>query len=335
MTSTQPEIHFSSITDTSPQNIAILTAIMSRIYIAIGTLGITANVAVVYVILRSKRMRRHIPNWFLINQSVADFWSAIFIIGSVFKNANLELSGSTGDFICRVWLGGMPLWIGFVASLYNLVTLSLERYFEIVHPIRHKILFTKCMASLALVLIWVWSFVWNIIIFIPSAGLVGETCYVQYFYTSPSAKTFLGVLNFSLKMIIPITVFMFCYISMAKSLRSKVGPSAITYSKTFTRFRRNIFKTLIYAITIHVLSWTVNQLLYLSYLLGYALNFTSVLYNVAVALVYVSTCSNPIIYLLKYERFRAAAKEAFLLKYRTVSKRTGPAGAYNDKQILA
>ena len=315
MTSMQTDIQFSSIITTpSPQNIATLTSIMAWIYIATGTVGVVANVAVVYVILRSKQMRQHIPNWFLINQSVTDFWGAVFVIGSVFKSTSLKLLGPTGDFICRVWLAGMPLWIGFVASLYNLVVLSFERYFEIVHPVSHKIFFTKYMALLAIVMIWVWSFIWNIIIFIPSSRLVGETCYVQYFYVSPAAKSLLGILNFAIKMIIPIIIFMFCYISMAKSLNRKVGPSATTSSNTFTRVRRNIFKTLIYAIIIHVLSWVLNQFLYLAYLLGYPLNFASVLYNVAVALIYVSTCSNPIIYLLKYERFRKAAKEAFFYK---------------------
>ena len=307
MTSVQPEA-ISYATNSLLQTFSSITSIMAWIYVAIGTAGIIMNLGVVYVILKSKRMRQHIPNLFLINQSVADFWSAVFVIGTVFKNANLSLSGSTGDFICRVWLGGMPLWIGFVASLYNLVVLSFERFFEIVFPIRHKIIFNRCIALLSIIGVWIWSLIWNTIIFIPPSGLIGDTCYAQYFWISPVAKSIQGVLNFSVKMVIPIGVFLFCYISMAKSLNNKVAPSA---SIMITRVRRNIFVTLTYAIIIHVLSWSVNQALYLAYLFGFNPYFSSALYSVPVALVYLSTCCNPIIYLLKYERFRAAVMEAF------------------------
>ena len=171
-------------------------------------------------------MRQHIPNLFLINQSVADFWSAVFVIGTMFKNTNLNLRGLTGDFNFRVWLSGMPLWIGFVAFLYNLVVLSFKRFFEIVYPVRHKIIFNKCNAYLLIIGVWIWSLIWNTIIFIPPSGWIGDTCYAQYFWISPVAKCIQGVLNFSVKMVIPIGVFLFCYISMAKSLNSKVAPSA-------------------------------------------------------------------------------------------------------------
>ena len=307
MISIPPET-VSHATNSLLQTFSNFNSIMTWIYVGIGTAGIIMNLGVIYIILQSKRMRQHIPNWFLINQSAADFWSAIFVIGTVFKNANTKLSGSTGDFICRVWLGGMPLWIGLVASLYNLVILSFERFFEIVHPVRHKIIFNRRIAMLSIIGVWIWSLVWNTIIFIPPSGLINGTCYTQYFWESAIAKSILGVLNFSVKMTIPVGVFLFCYISIAKSLNSKVMPSA---NIIVMRVRRNVFKTLMYVIIIHVLSWSVNQALYLAYLFGYNLYFSSALHSVPLVLVFLSTCSNPIIYLLKYERFRTAVTEAF------------------------
>lgn len=132
------------------QNIATLTSTMSSVYIAIGVVGIVTNLAVIYVIVRSKTMMQHVPDLFLLNQSVADLWSAIFVIATVFKDARLQLYGSEGEFVCRVWLTGWSLWVGFVASEYNLVTLTIERYFEIVKPLQHRLFFSRRTAKVGL-----------------------------------------------------------------------------------------------------------------------------------------------------------------------------------------
>lgn len=72
---------------------------------------------------------------------------------------------------------------------------------------------------------------------------------------------------------------------------------------------------LVIAIVIHITFWSVAQSLYVAYSFGYPLDFTSALYSAPVAMIYVSSCANPIIYVLKYERFRKAVRETVLSKF--------------------
>lgn len=93
----------------------------------------------------------------------------------------------------------------------------------------------------------------------------------------------------------------------ATTTKTKVGHS-------YARARRNIFKTLIIMISIHVISWSMSQVIFLAFTLGYPINFLSLFTTIAVAVIYVSTCTHPIVYALKYERFRRAFRQTFLGK---------------------
>ena len=297
----------------SLQNVPLIASIMTWVYMVIGIVGILVNICVIFVITSSKQMRQHLPNLFLINQSVADLWSAVFIIAGVYKNARMKLYGFAGELVCRLWLSNMFLWLGFIASLYNLIALTIERYFEIVHPIQHKLMFNRRKAVIAIISVWVWSVIYNSLALVPESGLEGGVCYVLTIWAFPGAKVILGIFNLFVKMILPICIFSYAYLAMAKSLSKRTDQSTTsgTNAKSFLAVRRNVFKILACAVSIHVISWIVNQCLIFAYAFGYALDFTSILYNVALAAVYLSTCANPVIYVLKYQRFRVAMRQAF------------------------
>ena len=305
----------SSVFDEQLQNIAVVTPVMKWVYFVIGIFGIAANLGVIYVFTSSKQMRQHLPNLFLINQSVADLWSAMFIIASVFKDPHAKLYGIAGELVCRLWLSNNFLWIGFVASLYNLVVLTVERYFEIVHPVKHKLLFTKRKAYLAIVSVWTWSVLYNFLAFFPQSGLYKNTCYVWGFWGFSGAKQIYGVANFCIKMLFPVTVFSFCYVAMDKSMKSSSKRENHTHNDatltSYEKIHRNIFKTLLYVVVVHVISWIYNQLLIIAYAFGYPLDFSTISYNIALALIYVNICANPVIYVLKYRKFRTATRLAY------------------------
>lgn len=199
------------------QNVLTVSYVVKIAYITIGVLGIVTNLVVIYVIVKNKKMRQHAPDLFLLNQSVADFWTAAFIIGFALSvDVHVQFYGTQGDFVCRVWTTGMTVWIGLLASEYNLVALSIDVYFEIVYPVRHKLLFNRRTAGCCIAAVWMWSLVWNTIIFVPQSGLESNICLSFYNFTSYVAKPALGLFNLVLKVIIPLSVFLFCYLSMAR-----------------------------------------------------------------------------------------------------------------------
>jgi 7 transmembrane receptor (rhodopsin family) len=87
-------------------------------------------------------LRKRIANYFLINQSILDL-----IIGvTMIITSQLSLTDLRGTplYLSCYLINSRVLYTGFlVASTWNLAAMSVERYFEIVHPVRHKMKLSK------------------------------------------------------------------------------------------------------------------------------------------------------------------------------------------------
>ena len=53
---------------------------LKTIYILIGIVGTTSNLFVVFVILKTKAMRKLVPNVLIINQSLVDAMAGFFLV---------------------------------------------------------------------------------------------------------------------------------------------------------------------------------------------------------------------------------------------------------------
>lgn len=68
-----------------------------------------------------------------------DFFACAFIvIVYVLKIPNFCLTGRGGHFLCQLIGSEMIIWVCFYASIAGIVTITVERYAKIVHPIVHK-----------------------------------------------------------------------------------------------------------------------------------------------------------------------------------------------------
>ena len=48
--------------------------------------------------------------------------------------------GSVYDqFVCRIWLTGVPVWAFLYTSTYGIVAISLERYIAAIYPVWHSV----------------------------------------------------------------------------------------------------------------------------------------------------------------------------------------------------
>jgi hypothetical protein len=117
-------------------------AITRAITIAIGLVGIFGNLFALLVFFYHQPLRKRIPNYFLINQSVLDLIVGLVLI----LNATLVFDNTTGSSltaICFLFNARVFLYGPLMTSTWSIVALSFERYTEIVHPIRHKLSLTK------------------------------------------------------------------------------------------------------------------------------------------------------------------------------------------------
>lgn len=67
------------------------------------------------------------------------------------------------------------------------------------------------------------------------------------------------------------------------------------------------FQTLAIVSVAYICCWSVNQIYYFMFNVGYPADYVSDFYHGTVLAVYLNVCINPVIYAAKYRQFQAAA----------------------------
>ena len=113
----------------------------NAVFIIIGVIGMCSNGFVILVISKTPKMRKIYSNKFVMNQSVIDFLASVFVLLNTTNKTNFNVlmsyEGFVGGLACRLWATGYPMWLTFVASTYNLVVISFERYLGVCQPVWH------------------------------------------------------------------------------------------------------------------------------------------------------------------------------------------------------
>lgn len=284
------------------------SSIMYRMRISIGMIGLLSNALVVFVIGSSKSLRKTNTNRFIIHQSVCDGLVAVSLIFStIFEDATRELSGISDLLYCRLWLTKVLLWGTLVTSTYNLIAMTLERYFSIVHPILHKMNWSTKSFVLLVCASWILGLGYNLAYMVPTTILRDGSCALYNYWPSAEIQKGQGIFTIVFQFFIPLAILMFCYIRMALVLKNRISPSSdesAKISNNMARARRNIIKTLAMIAVSFVVCWIWNQIIYLLFNLGYPVDFQSNFYHFTVIAVFINCCINPFIYMIKYEQFQ-------------------------------
>ena len=107
-----------------------------------------------------------------------------------------------------------------MTSEYILLALTVEVYIAIVYPVRHKSLVTTRRLVVSVVIIWIFAIVYQSVYNMATAAVINGVCYISKIWASAAAPYVFAVLNFAIKLVVPIGVFAFCYIHMAVSLKA-------------------------------------------------------------------------------------------------------------------
>lgn len=287
------------------------------VYIIIGVVGIIGNGTVIIVLTSSSRIREKIVNIFLINQSVLDFCTAVFLVATGRNDySSSGHYGMSGELYCRLWSMKVPMWSTFMSSTYNLVALTLERYMEVKHPIQHRVSFTRHHAFTMIAIVWLIGPLYNF----PLTGLTSTSidgqCKHMTQWPNEATRMFCGVLTFVLEFFLPLGIMVVAYTRMAIALQTKVHPATTDNQNNKQeiqkrRARRNVIKTLVLVAVCFFLCWVWNQVFFLLFNLGYPSNFTTIFYNFTVYSAFISCCINPFVYTAQYRDFQKQAKKLF------------------------
>lgn len=203
----------------------------------------------------------------------------------------------------------------------------MEVYVAIVHPITHKNFVSRRLIFISVAVIWLIAIGVPVSLFGSMSRVVNGLCYINYM---PGSKVFItAYTNFVVKMLIPISCYVFSYTRIVLHVRrkSKVRSTATNIPSgksstatassidkgamktSFVKAQKNVAMTLLYTIILHIITWLGNQVFVFMWAYGAALSTTSALGQILQ--LNVTGCVSPFVYMVKYEKFRAAAKQAY------------------------
>ena len=196
----------------------------AAIKIIIGVTGLLGNVLVVVVVYKYTKLFQQVNAVYIINQSFIDaVVSALLIAVSLDRQyPNHQQKGFKDEWFCKVWRSQILLWGMMTSSTYNLMAISLDRYMAIVHPVWHKVSFTKAKANASIVFIWMFGVAFSASFVIPTSGLMNGRCIITYLWPSRGIAVFVGALQVIVTMLLPILVHCNCYIRILITLRKRV-----------------------------------------------------------------------------------------------------------------
>ncbi len=82
------------VSQTQTTGIVFLVNFIKWIYLAVAILGFVSNVFVMYVILRSRKLRQQPRNWLIFNRSLADLGGAVMVLAIPFRTISTDLQVS-------------------------------------------------------------------------------------------------------------------------------------------------------------------------------------------------------------------------------------------------
>ncbi len=144
----------------------------------ITVVGILANLAFLVAITRLRRMRKSL-NAFLGNLALSDIFflvDACLIYLVTYTSSPIIFDMPITSSLGCVGLN-VPFYFGHLASLGFVTLISVERYYAICQPIRHKVMRRKKRTITLILASWITAFVMSLF-FIPSYSNVKEWCVI-------------------------------------------------------------------------------------------------------------------------------------------------------------
>ncbi|XP_072204638.1 neuromedin-U receptor 2 [Excalfactoria chinensis] len=290
---------------------------MALVYSVIFVVGVIGNFLVCLVILKHRNMKTP-TNYYLFSLAVSDLLVLLFgmplevyemwsnypflfgPIGCYFKTALFET-------VC-------------FASILSVTTVSVERYFAILHPFRAKLESTRKRALRTIVVLWVLS----VLFALPNTGTHGIM--LQYFPNGTlvpgSATCTVVVPMWIYNWIVQITSFLFyvlpmgvisvLYYLMGLRLKGDRSLEAEEMSVNVQRpSRKSVTKMLFVLVMVFAVCWAPFHIdrLFFSFVVEWTeplANIFNLIHVVSGVFFYLSSAVNPIIYNLLSQRFRMA-----------------------------
>ncbi|XP_056305196.1 nociceptin receptor isoform X1 [Danio aesculapii] len=277
------------------------------VYMIVCVVGLVGNCLVMYVIIRYTKMKTA-TNIYIFNLALAD---ALVLATLPFQGTDVFLGfWPFGNALCKVVVS--IDYYNMFTSVFTLTVMSMDRYVAVCHPVKALDMRTPHKAKVVNICVWVLASA----IGVPAMVLGdveqdnGES--IECILVLPDPRSYwdpvFGTCVFLLSFLIPVAIISVCYSLMVKRLRSV---RILSGSKEKDRNLRRITRMVLVVVAAFVVCWTPIQIMALAQSLGFNLASvqTVVFMHFCIALGYVNSSLNPVLYAFLDENFKRCFRE--------------------------
>ncbi|XP_029012282.1 nociceptin receptor [Betta splendens] len=278
------------------------------VYMIVCVVGLVGNFLVMYVIIRYTKMKTA-TNIYIFNLALAD---SLFLATLPFQGTDVFLGfWPFGNALCKAVVS--IDYYNMFTSTFTLTVMSMDRYVAVCHPVKALDMRTPHKAKVVNICVWVLASAFGV-----PAMVLGnveeerEHNSVECIVVLPDPRSYwesvFGTCVFLFSFLIPVAIISICYSLMVKRLRSV---RILSGSKEKDRNLRRITRMVLVVVAAFVVCWTPVQIMVLAQSLGFNLSslFTLILVHFLIALSYVNSSLNPVLYAFLDENFKRCFRE--------------------------
>nr|XP_054772754.1 allatostatin-A receptor-like [Lytechinus pictus] len=275
-------------------------------------LGVVGNLLVIILILGGRHLRSS-SDVLIGHLALADFLTSVFMFP--LPRAEHVPSTPLAEAYCRFIFTSFFMWLSIFMSIMILMVISLERFVAIVYPLHFQRFRRRRYVTKLILCLWALSIAANVHIVV-NMSVDGKSRQCRVKHTSRDWQIVTGVIIFLITFAIPASVMIITQVIAARTLKaqSRRFDGALSNisngSNSLILARNRLLHMLYLVIAIFIVCWGPNNIAYFLYNL-HVLD-QSYLYGpvdrILVVVAFYNSCANPIVYAIRYPRFRRAIR---------------------------
>ena len=289
----------------------------SDLYIFTAAFGLPGNLFTIFVLLSSSKIRSKPVNIFIIHQSIIDTMVCIVTILVTRYNGVHYFSSDLGEiFLCTVWYTRSVMWACIQCSGYNLMFLTLERFWAVTKPFQYNQ--EKVLARLPYIFLFTWIIGFATII--PNSmfnRMVQGTCAPFYVLSEAWMLKVIGGYSLLAACIIPGGVMIAAYVLIWKSMRKSQrfqNQDTANVSTKLKQAQMNLLQTCVILVIMFFLCWINHIIRFILINGGYFMSLSRTYYPSTLFFIILNSCLNPFVYCVRYKEFQGQVAAIFGLR---------------------